>query len=120
MLGSQRIALEMSEVRQALNTLPDDATDETRDGLTAKYTTLESRYRAELVTEDTREIATDGATAEGRALGRLQERASILDYVSEVAEGSVLDGASKEFREAVLGDPTSLGYMPVDFLAGAV
>ena len=34
-----------------------------------------------------------------------------------MAEGSVLDGASKEFREAVLGS-NILGYMPVDFLAG--
>ena len=111
--------MELSEIRQALNALPDDATDETRDGLTAKYTTLESRYRAELVVEDTREIATDGLTAEGRALGRLQERASILDYVSEVAEGTILDGASKEFREAVLGG-NIIGYMPVDFLDRAV
>ena len=117
MLASQRVALEMSEVRQSLNELPDDATDETRDGLTTRYRTLESQYRASLITEDTQEIASDGATTEGRSLGRLQERASIMDYVAEVVDGTTLDGASREFREAVLGENV-LGYMPIDFLAG--
>ena len=115
MLASQRIALEMSEIREKINDFPDDGEDSKRDGLTREYQTLESRYRAALVTEDTREIDAEGSTAEGRELGRLKERASISDFINEVVHNVALDGASKEFREAVLGENLAT-YMPVDML----
>ena len=115
MLDSQRIALEMSEVRQQINAFPEDGEDAKRDELTTKYMGLESRYRASLATEDTREVNTEGQTAEGRELGRMRDRASLGDYFMETAAGRVVDGASKEFRQAVLGDDLP-GYLPVDML----
>ena len=117
MLASQRLDLEVREVRQALNNFPDDGEDSKRDELTAKYSTLESKYRAALITEDTTEAeSTTETTAEGRDFGRLRARASISDFVLEVAGERDLEGASKEYRQAVLGDNIA-HYMPLEMLA---
>ena len=115
MLASQRIALEMSEVRQGINDFPEDGEDTKRDELTKRYQSLESQYRGALVTEDTQEVDSNGGTAEGRELGRMRDRANISDYILEIAQGTPVDGASKEFRAAVLGEDLS-GFMPVDML----
>ena len=115
MLASQRIALEMSQVRQQINDFPEDGEDAKRDELTTRYQSLESQYRAALVTEDTQEVDRDGDTPEGRELGRMRDRASIAGFILEVANGQAVDGANKEFREAVLGEDLG-GYMPVDML----
>ena len=119
MLASQRLDLEVREVRQALNAFPEDGEDSKRDELTAKYSTLESKYRAAIITEDTTETeSTTETTAEGRDFGRLRARASISDFVLEVAGERDLEGASKEYRQAVLGDNIA-HYMPLEMLAAA-
>ena len=115
MLTSQRLTLEMSQVRQLINDFPDDGEDSKRDELTAQYQSLESRYRAAIVTEDTREVDSHGGTAEGRELGRMRDRASLSEYIREVTSGHTLEGAEKDFRAAVLGEDLP-GYMPIDML----
>ena len=115
MLASQRIALDMSQTRQEVNTFPEDGEDAKRDELTARYQSLESQYRAALVLEDTQEVDSNGGTAEGRELGRMRERASLTDFIMEATSGHVVDGASKEFRAAILGEDLH-GYCPIDML----
>lgn len=112
MLDSQRLQVRMSEVRESINGLPDDVSNEDRDKLTADYSRLESEYRAALVTEDTRDVE---STAEGRELRHLVQRASIVDYIIESAAHTPVAGAAKELRQAVFGSDM-VGYMPLQML----
>ena len=118
MTNSQRIQLKMSEVRQAINGFDtDNGVTAELDKLTAEHQRLESQYRAAMITESTEDTAHHSTedTAEGREIGRLLTRASILDFVGEAVSGATLDGASKELREAVLGSDIG-GFMPLDML----
>ena len=110
MLGSQRIDLEMREIREAINTFPDDGEKADLDKLTARYLDLESRYRAAVITEggEQQDARPD---SEVREVDRLQERAHLYDYIDEVVHDHALTGASKEFREAMLGENLA-GYVP--------
>ena len=121
MLESQRISIRMSELRQAINGLADDAPAEDFDKLTSEYQACESRYRAALVVEATdseQSTEQDGAdSAEGREIRHLIERSSISDFVNEAATEREVDGAAKELRSALLGDgEAAYGYMPLQML----
>ena len=117
MRNSQRISVNLSEIREKINGLPDDATKETIDGLTGEYQTLESRYRAALISEDAEDSQSgnEEATPEAREIQNLAHRARILDYAMEAIDGSKVDGASLELRQAVLGSDLA-GYMPLEML----
>ena len=118
MINSQRIQLKMSEVRQAINGFDSENGDTVElDKMTAEYQKLDSQYRAALITESTEDTTRHSTedTAEGREIGRLLDRASLLDFVGEAVNGATLDGASKELREAVLGSDIG-GFMPLDML----
>ena len=62
---------------------------------------LEIEVRAALVIQED-EPADQIDTGEERELRSVFEQVSIMDYVGEPM-GDAVDGASKEFREAVLG-----------------
>lgn len=121
MLESQRISIEMSEVREEINGLADDASADEYNALTKKYGQLEARYRAALITESV--DAQDGAdsdaqdSAEGREVRHLIERSSIADFVHEAATEREIDGAAKELRSVLLGDgEDAYGFMPLHML----
>ena len=119
MRASQRILMEMSETRQAINSFPDDGEDSKRDELTTKYQGLESRYRAAVVTEDeedAEERATGNVTPERAEILRLMERASIADYLAEAEGGPTVTGAAMELRRAVMGNDEHRGYIPREML----
>ena len=118
MLASHRILIELSEVRQEINSFPDDGERAKLDELTEKHQGLESRYRAEIIKEsEADEVAAAGGSLspERAEIRRLVERASISDFLAET-EGGTLSGASLELRKAVLGDDADRGWMPLELL----
>ena len=120
MRNSQRLLMEMSAVRERINTLPDDSTDEVRNAATTEYMGLESRYRAAMVLEDAEDAQPlDNQNPERREIRRLFDQSYIADYLLEAADHVALTGAAKEFREAVLG-ADSFGFMPLELLAERV
>ena len=116
MRESQSIALKMSEIRQKLNALAEDAPDEERNALTSEYGTLESRYRAALITEDEedRQTPTPDVDAEEREARMLELRISAGNYIQAVVENRSLDGREAEYQEA-----RGLNNSSVQTLAGA-
>ena len=114
---SQRLLVELSEVREQINGFPDDGEKDKLDALTTQYGQLESRYRAALVSEDAEDAtANDGGPvdAERAEVYRLARRAAIADYLRE-ADGATLTGAALELRQAVFGEDLR-SYMPLEML----
>ena len=115
MLTSQKLQMEMSECRQAINSFEGEGGPEL-DNLTKNYQKKESEYRAALVIES-EENGIDKileGTAEGRELRDLFSKTSISDFVLE-SQGKNIDGASKEYRQAIMGSEVA-GYMPLEML----
>lgn len=102
-MESRRIELRWSEVRQELATLAaNDAPGETgirRMGeLDTEYRTLEVRFRAALVAEDTerREAGADLETREGRARDDLVGAFEVHQIVASLDHGHRLTGQTAE------------------------
>ena len=119
MTALQRIQLRQSEVRSLIAAELDKAAEDRADGaletLTAQAKGLEVEYRAALTLQEERAVPDRVETPEGRELAELYRRSSMLDYMDEILETRPVDGASREFREAILGDNRP-GFMPLDFL----
>ena len=96
MLESQRHALEMSQLREQINGLADDAPDAERDDLTKRYQSLESKYRAALVLEDTEEKE---STPENREFDSLLNGADMGQLFAAVMEHRAVDGRMREVQE---------------------
>ena len=106
MLPSHRLLVEMSEVRQEINSFPEDGERAKLDELTEKHMGLETRYRAAIVTESDEqavEAAGGGVTPERAEIRRLVDRANLADFLAEAEGGNSVSGASLELRKAVLG-----------------
>ncbi len=122
MLKSQRLQLRMSELRQKINEFPDDGDDSERDALTSEYASLESQYRAALITEQTENDADPDAPTGGnldpqqREIARLLDWVGVGDYLDAAAAGRAVDGAARELRAATLGDDCPPEFMPLDVL----
>ena len=117
MLKSQNCLVEMSQVREEINALPDDADAETLNGLTARYQRLEAAYRAAVIAESEeagKDPPDDGQPAEIRGLIR---RASLGVYLTGAAAQKDLKGAEEELREAIFGDDARSDLIPLDMLA---
>ena len=118
MLKSQSIQRDMSEVREKINTLADDADAETLNTLTGEYGRLEAQLRAALVVEEADEARDkaeqgrqDGSGAEIRSLMRL---VSLVDFVKET-EGIAIPTPAHELRAALVGSDDS-GWVPLELL----
>lgn len=103
MLESKKIELRRSEVRQQLATLSaktEPTADELRsmETLSTEYNTLETRYRASLLAEDTerREAGKDLETRGDKQWADLIRRFELRQVVLALDEGSKLDGATAE------------------------
>ncbi len=115
MLKSQSALVEMSQIREELNGLPDDADAETLNGLTARYQRIEAAYRAALIAEGQAaalDPPEDGQPAEIRGLIR---RASLATFLIGAAEESDSKGPENELRAAV-GLADFPNHFPVDML----
>jgi hypothetical protein len=110
----------MSDIRTKINAFPDDGADADRDALTAEYMTLESQYRAAVITEsaddDPDKDPPRSTDPEDREIARLIDRVGVGDYLDAAAAGRAVDGAAAELRCAVLGDDAPAEYMPIDVL----
>ena len=122
MTKSQTLQYRMSEISEELGKLPDDATDETRNALTAEHATLQSQYRAALITEQS-DADNDPDAGQDRSddpadreIARLLDRVSPADYLNAAAAGLGVTGAAAELRCATLGDDAPAEYMPLDVL----
>ena len=103
MTKKSKLAVEMSEKRQALNTLlgKDELTvdeRETMSALTTRLQEIEPELRACIVEEETREIRTEGTT-EGRELRELVDRASLGAIFAAVLEHRMTEGAERELQD---------------------
>ena len=119
MLASHRLLIEMSEVRQEINSFPDDGERAKLDELTEKHQGLESRYRAEIIKESEEqqlEAAGGGVTPERAEIRRLVGRASIADFLAESEGGPTVTGAALELRRAILGADENRGWLPLEML----
>ena len=123
MLEKQRIALRLSEVRQALNDLSDDAPDVDRDKLTTEYRELESRYRAAIITDSEDDAASESepdsesTTPEQREYAQLLGAVEVTDYLTSAATGEPLTGgAALELRQHAFADASRDDLLPVEAL----
>lgn len=131
MTKSQKLNLELSETRQALNEaievrnkLPDDQDPDQElidkiDGLTRKLRNMEVEYRAALVTEGEDENRREQEAPDGEARERydLLARASLVPFLREATDGTPVTGVELEARAAVFGDETGDGStVPLDLL----
>lgn len=116
MLESTKAQLRISELREAINSPDTDKSELER--LRAESLDTERRYREAIEAEAKAEAeSVSEDTPEGRDLGRLRERSSIVEYLREAVEGVPVQGAAKELRQAI-GDE-GMGTLPLDLLAPA-
>ena len=114
MLGSQRIQLEMSKNRQALNALLTKETPEETDGaaiteLSAALDKQENEYRAYAEAENTMGMTGQGTpiidkpgeSSEKNELKKLLEKVELRHYLTQAIEDNPLEGAAKEFNQAL-------------------
>ena len=107
--SSTKIAIRLSETRSRLNTLQTrddaltDAETRERDDLSAKLETAETEYRAALQAEtETTEVTTTSTTdPETRARLELRSRTGIADFLRAAATGAEVQGAAREYAQAV-------------------
>ena len=101
MRASQRLQVEMSEVREKLNGLADDASKEEVDGLTGQYQSLESKFRAAIINEDAedREAEQSGDHPEQRELADVHTRANVREMFVQVLDHTAVTGAIRELQE---------------------
>ena len=118
----QKLQLEQSEVREKIGGLLDkeDRTDDHKselEQLTKRAQELEPEIRAAILVDEEPEVVVDNEhdDPETRELVSLRRRSSIYDFVDEAIHGRAVEGASLEFREAVLGKDQH-GYFPLDLL----
>ena len=119
MLKSQKIAIAMSEKREAINTLDDDAAAEEFDTLTKEYGQLESRYRGALTVEGADMDATDmnaDTDSETRELRSIERKAMLGNYLMEAVQQKHVVGAERELRAAIMADNDAPGKIPLQML----
>lgn len=120
MLASQRLQLELSQIRTKLRGLVgrDDLTAEQRtemDGLVTRSTEAETEYRAALVGEGEPKQSSE-ADAEIRERIELRGKAKLSNYLLAAARGRIVDGAEHELAAAakVSGIPIELWDVPAE------
>ena len=105
MLKSQKLQLEMSEKRQAINALQaqEEYAIDDLDRLNGEYRELEIRFQSALIEEAEEHDATptDDLDSEGWEVRSLEERVEFRNYLSAALNDSPLTGREKEFEDAL-------------------
>lgn len=114
----QKAQLRQSELKTEIAAELDKENEQREEGrlerLTREAQAVEVELRADLTIEAEAAIPDCIDTPEGRDLREFRRRSSIFDYVSEVMDGRTLDGASLEYRQALMGD--HLSHVPLEIL----
>ena len=102
----QKLQLRQSELREIVNGLLDkeSLTDEETADLkkhTGELQALEPQLRAALVVDDSEDVHHGTVDAESRELQKLEQKASIGNYVVAKAQHRQLDGVEKEYSQAL-------------------
>ena len=122
MLQSQRHSLRLSEIRERINvlnaveSLNDEQTVELRN-LTTEYPTVETRYRAALVSEDDHESGSTTANVDGetRATSVLLREARVANFMTAAAEGRPVRDTEADLL-AALSIENETGAFPLQLL----
>ena len=121
MTTKQRLQVEQSEKRQAINDLlaKDELSDEQRtelDTLTKRAQAIETELRAAIVAEGTEPEKPESGDAEEREFRQLRDRVQVADYIEAALEMRAVDGAALEFNQAVKigGDRFPLALLAPD------
>ena len=125
MTKAQKLALRLSETRQALNALSaidgEKLSDEQRAEmavLAESYPALETEWRAAAIVESDdppMDPANEGS-GEGAERRALIERVELRGYLAEAATGAPATGAEHELRAAVFGESARSGLVPWEAL----
>ena len=117
MTTAQKIAIRLSEIRQALNELSGkdgeltEAEEKDLRSLSTEYPKLEARHRAAMISESTEEAAAldgDGdGDGEDREHRELRSRSRLARFVAAAMDGVPVQGAEAEFSAAA-GCPGSI------------
>lgn len=105
MIESQRLAIRLSEIREAINT-GDELSTDAMGQLRADYTATETAYRDAIRAEANPEPAPPMADEkpEVREVNELYHAARLTRMVAAIAEERPMTGAEAEFRAAVFSD----------------
>ena len=117
MLDAQRLELRRLELSQQINEFPDDGDTAALEAMMTDLSGVSTRHRAAVLAATVEaSIAPVEETAETRAISRLVNRASLIDYVRETTDGLTLTGASAELRSAVFGanSDSHRGFVPLE------
>ena len=122
MLQSQRHSLRLSEIRERINalnaveTLNDEQTTELRN-LTGEYPTVETRYRAALVSEDEHETrgSTENVDGETRATSQLLRESRVANFMAAASEGRLVRDTEADLLGA-LQIQNETGAFPLQLL----
>ena len=102
MLKSQKLQLEMSDKRKAINEMSqsENFNVDELDALNKEYLEMEVKYSSALISEaeEYRATPTDDLDAEGKEQRGIEARISVANYVSAAVEGRELDGAEAEYN----------------------
>ena len=114
----QKSKMRLSEIRSRLAELggTTEHTDETRAEVGTLRTELidvETKYQALEAIEVPVKFPQD--SAEGREFRALEKRSTLAGFISGIHNGN-LDGAEKEFREAILGEGFGASDIPLSML----
>ena len=105
MLKSQKLQLDMSEKRQAINALQNSEEYEIDDldRLNKDYAGLEVRFQSALIEEaaETEATPTDDLDGEGREVRRLEETVEIRNYFEAALNDYPLSGREAELESAM-------------------
>ena len=119
MLKSQELQIQMSQIRNKLNTLQDtdEGVIEKRAELVGELTTAESEYQAAVATESSLAAeAAHGGQNELTPLVELRGRVQVSEYINAAVERRNIDGAASEYNKE-LGYSTAGSHVPVELLA---
>ena len=105
MLKSQKLQLDMSEKRQAINFMQsqEDYEIDALDGLNSEYRNLEIRFQSALIEEaaEAEAMPTDSLDSEGREVRHLEEGVEVRHYLEAALNDYPLDGKEAELQSAL-------------------
>ena len=105
MLKSQKLQLDMSERRQAINAMQaqEDYEIDALDGLNSEYRNLEIRFQSALIEEaaEAEAMPTNDLDSEGREVRHLEEGVEVRHYLEAALNDYPLDGKEAELQSAL-------------------
>ena len=105
MLKSQKLQLDMSEKRQAINFMQtqEEYEIDALDGLNSEYRNLEIRFQSALIEEasEAEAMPTDSLDSEGREVRHLEEGVEVRHYLEAALNDYPLDGKEAELQSAL-------------------